>query len=430
LLPKGCYHNEVMKEANPSDIYEVRPLSLFTSLDEKVVVDLYEPLIGAKAVAVFFSLLAEEPGVISKHADLYAKTQLAPGEWLAAVTALEAVSLVETYRGSADHYAYYCYCLYAPKSPKDFFDNALFAGTLQKYLGAEKCDALSKKYAIGFEAPKDFEDISESFVDFFAPDFSDPSYAAGLRSSGAQRTLEAKVGFDRNVFLKRLLEKDPRFTPYSLTKEEMLKVERLSGLYSYEEGTMADLVSDHYVFQKNAGKRLDYAGLSKDCADSIKLGYQKIQAPRKSEIHGDSSWANSIRSMESLTPVEFLTGLQKGNKPAKSDLLLLNELTVEMGLSAPVCNALIFYVLTKNDNVLSARLAEKIAGSLVREGIVTAIDAMNYFTRTSKKSSPKPVEKVIEAPKEVVKEEAPADTMSDEEFKKMMDGIGKRKKQG
>jgi replication initiation and membrane attachment protein DnaB len=101
-----------------------------------------------------------------------------------------------------------------------------------------------------------------------------------------------------------------------------------------------------------------------------------------------------------------------------------------MGLSAPVCNALIFYVLTKNDNVLSARLAEKIAGSLVREGIVTAIDAMNYFTRTSKKSSPKPVEKVIEAPKEVVKEEAPADTMSDEEFKKMMDGIGKRKKQG
>jgi replication initiation and membrane attachment protein len=415
-----------MKEANPSDFYEVRPLSLFSSLDEKVVVDLYEPLIGAKAVAVYFSLLSEEPGVLGKHSDLYSKTQLAPGEWLAALTALEAVSLVETFRGTADHYAYYCYCLYSPKSPKDFFDNALFAGTLQKYVGPEKCDALAQKYAIRFEAPKDFEDISESFVDFFSPDFSDPSYADGLRSSGAKRTLEAKVGFDRNVFIKRLLEQDPRFTPYSLTKEEMLKVERLSGLYSYDESTMADLVADHFFFEKSAGKRLDYTGLSKDCADSIKLGYQKVQAPQKSEVHGDSSLARSIRSMESLTPVEFLTGLQKGNKPAKSDLLLLNELTVEMGLSAPVCNALIFYILTKNDNVLSARLAEKIAGSLVREGISTALDAMNYFTRTSKKSPQKAPEKVAEAPKEIVQEEASADTMSDEEYRKMIAEIEKK----
>jgi replication initiation and membrane attachment protein len=442
-----------MKEANPSDFYEVRPLSLFSSLDEKVVVDLYEPLIGAKAVAVFFTLLNEvsEKEALAKgkefgssrvanpklHSDLYKKTQLSPGEWTAALIALEAVLLVQTYRSNDEKLAYYCYCLFCPKTPKDFFGDALFAGTLQKYVGEAKYEELVQKYNPGYSTPKDFENISEQFIDFFSPDFSDLSYAEAVRKSGGESTPVVQTYFDRNIFFQRLLAKDYRFNRFSLSEEELKKVQQLSALYSYDESTMADIVADHFDFKKPCGKRLDMNGFSKDCADNVKFAY--LHSPtigsQRVVVKGDTEFAQEIRKMERLTPVAFLCDRQGGNKPAKGDLLLLEELTSEMGLTNPACNALVYYLLKKHDNALFPRLAEKLGASLVREKIVTAIDALNYLdkdniikTKTSDSATTASADsngEIPSSPDESGEDEKP---MSDEDFKKMMDGIGKKKK--
>jgi replication initiation and membrane attachment protein DnaB len=115
-----------------------------------------------------------------------------------------------------------------------------------------------------------------------------------------------------------------------------------------------------------------------------------------------------VRAMDSLSAVDFLSKLQKGGKPASSDLKLINTLVGEMGLPENVCNALVFYVLQIKENVLNASYVEKLAGSLVREGCLTAIDALNYLGKTGsslKKRGKKEENKKTIVPKKEKKEE-------------------------
>lgn len=377
-----------MKDLSPSDLFEIRPQSLFSSRDTDYLYDFYAPMIGLKAVSLFLALLHETPGETLSHDAFLSKNQSSVGEMVASLSALEAVGLVGSYLKKGEKFNYFIYCLYAPKTPKEFFDNVLFIGTLRKYLDNDKIEALAKKYAL-LPTPSDFEMVSMGFRDYFAPDYSDPVYQSPSPTSGGRKTGAIQTGFDKNAFLKAILGKDPRFTINSFSSEELVKIARLAALYSYTEEAMAGFVYPHYRYAKPSGSRIDFAAVNADCVDSLRFAYLHPTPAVSSEVHDDSSLGRIIRAMDTLSPVEFLSKLQKGNKPAPSDLQLLEELTVEMGLSAPLCNALVFYVITSKDGQLPAKYAEKIAASLVRKGITTSLDAMNYF-KGGKKSYSKP----------------------------------------
>jgi replication initiation and membrane attachment protein len=201
-----------MKDLSPSDLFEIRPQSLFSSRDSDYLYDFYAPMIGLKAVSLFFALLHEAPGETISHEAFLSKNQSSIGEMVASLNALEAVGLVASYEKKGDKFAYFIYCLYAPKTPKEFFDNVLFIGTLRKYLDNDKINALAKKYAL-LPPPSDFEGVSMSFRDYFSPDYSDPTYQAPSPTSGGRKTGAIQTGFDKNAFLKAILAKDPRFHP-------------------------------------------------------------------------------------------------------------------------------------------------------------------------------------------------------------------------
>jgi len=425
-----------MKELSPSDLFETRPESLFSSQDRDYLLDFYTPLIGIKAVALFEALLSESSPESHSHKTFLAKIQISVGEMVASLNALEAVGLVVTYFQKGEKFNNFVYCLYAPKTPKDFFDNVLFVGTLRKYLDNDKINALAKKYAL-VPPPSDFENVSESFRDYFAPDLDDPAFQEQAPMTGGRKTGAIQTGFDKNAFLKALLSKDPRIKDVTFSAEEYVKLARLSALYSYGEEAMADFVYPHFSFGKEAGSRIDFYGVEKDAKESLRFHYLRQAPAKSSEVHDDGALARTIRAMDSLTPVEFLSKLQKGNKPAPSDLALLEELTVEMGLSAPLCNALVFYVITTKDGQLPGKYAEKIAASLMRKGIETSLDAMNYFS-AGRKSYGKPgdgegAKPVSSATPETNPSLALTDkecSMSDAEFDQLMSEIYSPKKAG
>jgi replication initiation and membrane attachment protein len=416
-----------MKQVNPSDLYEVRPVSLLGGLDLDYLLDLYEPLIGGKALSAYLTLSHEKPGALGKHEDLFLRISLSAGEWFAAVQALEAVGLVRTFTKPGKNCLGFVYALYAPKTPEQFFDNALFAGTLRKTLGADKCQALANKYSV-MQIPTDYEECTESFATFFAPDFKDPAYLDGLLKTGGRLSGMAQTGFDRNVFADALHKLNVMFNSLSLSEEELLKIERLATLYSYSEETMAEFVNDNYDFFAKKGLRFNYDGLVAECDKSIPLSYlHKAVKEEKSVLDGNGDMASGIKKMESLSPAEYLTYLQRGNKPAAADLEILRELTIDMGLPNSVANALVLYVLTKNKNILSKKLTEKIGASLVREGVTTALDALNYLTYTTTNKKPQTnlaTAKATTAPK---KEEETPTKMSDEDFQKLVKGLYDKK---
>ena len=392
-----------MKEISPSDLLEVRPQSLFSTQDYTYLLDFYAPIIGVKSVGVFFALINVEAGEILSHKAFFTKNQLSSGEFIAALAGLEAMGLVQTFKKVEEEYQLYCYCTYSPRTPKEFLGNELLAGTLAKYIGQEAVDKLAKKYQLE-ETPNDFENVSQSFQAFFSPDLSDPIYGESAKNTGGHTLGSVNTGFDRNAFMKALKALDYRFNFDSFTKIEFVKIARIAALYNYEEETVAGFVREAFTFSKPMGERLNAKYLAKLAEDNYKFSYLRKTQSKSSKAHGDSELARSIRQMETMTPIEFLSKLQKGNKPAKPDIDLINTLTVDMGLSSPVCNALILYVTTTHNNTLPATFTQKIAGSLVREGVETVVDAINYFAETSKANAKKKTARTRKDAKPVVEE--------------------------
>jgi replication initiation and membrane attachment protein len=370
-----------MKDFSPSDLFETRPQSLFSSRDQDYVLDFYAPLVGLKAVAFYFALKEENAGETLSFESFLKKEQSSIGEMNASLSALEAVGLVASYLKKGEKFNYFIFALYAPKTPKEFFDNVLFIGTLRKYLDNDKIDALAKKYPL-LPLPSDFENVSEGFRDYFAPDFDDPDFRLQSPDTGGRQTGTLQIGFDRNVFFKELAANDPRFSEKSFSQEELVLIADYAALYSYSEETMADFVRQNFSFSAPASKRVNFKGLKKICEDSIKLKYLHSIPAKKSLISGDNEVAVTLRRMDSSTPVDFLVFLQHGHKPAEADLHLLETLRVDMGLPDPVVNALIFYVVTEKDGQLPNNYTTKLAGALVRKSLCTAQDAWDYFTRT------------------------------------------------
>ena len=74
--------------------------------------------------------------------------------------------------------------------------------------------------------------------------------------------------------------------------------------------------------------------------------------------------------------------LQNGTKPAQADLNIIYSLAEDYKLPNAVINVVIDFVLQMNNNVLSKYSVEKIASSISRENLETAIDAMNYLNNS------------------------------------------------
>ncbi len=375
----------MLNDLTVNDLFETRRMSPLSDFDMKVVFDLYSPLIGNKAVGFYFALYRNEKEKIASFENILKITFYSVGEVVDALNALEAVGLVSTYLLDDEKNRVFTYCLYAPLSPKDFFADPLLSGTLEKYIGKKETSALSKKYS--YASLPEGKDISTDFIAYFSPDLNDERYMNSILSSGGKNSKGIKVVYDFSKVVEYLKKLDERFTINSFSKEEINHISKMASLYGYSYETVADFVNRSFDFRKRMGNRLSKNELSKFFMDNIHLDYLKIETEGNNKlIKGDNGLARTLRRAQKLSPVEFLSSLQKGHKPAPADLKIVEELSSEMGLNWEVTNILLMYVLSTQNNALPKAYCEKIAASLVRNDIKTALDAWNYFSKPKKES--------------------------------------------
>ena len=123
----------------------------------------------------------------------------------------------------------------------------------------------------------------------------------------------------------------------------------------------------------------------------------------KTPVGDNSKRGKIIGVFENTSPYNFLKNKNKGANPTLRELKLLESLLIDVGLKPAVVNVLIDYVLRTNNNKLSAPLIETIATHWKREGIETAVEAMNLAEKQNKKYTKKmhdinPKVKIIEKP--------------------------------
>ena len=383
-----------------NDYLDVKLNSLIADYDNETICNLYQPIIGYGAVAIYFTLISEArnqslTSVIS-HNQLFNRLQIAPGDFIACRKKLEGVGLLKTFLEESTNMKIYHYQIFAPKTPFKFFDDALLFGMLIKAIG----DTDAKRFKTIYHFTSDEEkgkDISSSFIDVYQPNFDDPAFIQAMKGSDAIGRRNGKINseFNYDLFFSSLSEIS-QIKSDAFTKKDMKEIERLATLNGIGESDAAQAVASIYDPYLGKGKHVDYDKLAKifqERTDYSFLLSKKLNRNRN-QNSGSSELAGKINIMETRSPKEFLALLQNGSQPALSDLKIVDDLSRKFQLNNSVINAIIDYVLTTNDNILSRGLCEKIGASLAREGVQTTIDAMNYLKRVSRRMGKTPEPKV------------------------------------
>ncbi len=375
-----------MFETKPTDTYKVLRESTYSLDEDSYLVDFYAPIISLKSVMIYIGLRSQVGEEEKEFSSLYSLFQVTEGEFVNALESLEAIGLIKTYLLKKTYNNAFSFALFSPRSPLEFSSNILLIGTLKKFTDSQYIEHLEKKYQLD-PLPDGYQDVSEKFQDHFTFDFNGENFNELSRQLSGRKTSTISLYFDRKKFIAKMLDEIPSFKETSLSKAEYIKIARYAALYNYDEETIASFLSSSisvYNPNKKYGDSVDFQALERLCLDNDQREYLHKQiTPVNSEVHGDSPIASTIRAMDRLSSIDFLSKLQRGGKPATNDLKLINTLSADMGLPDNVINALIFYVLKMKNNVLNNAYVEKLAGSLAREGCQTALDAFNYLENTS-----------------------------------------------
>ena len=372
-----------------NDYYEIRVASLITNLDRDSLLELYQPIIGARAASLYLTLSTQKKspdgGSMFKTDQLLRNMQLTSAEFITARHYLEAVGLIRTYEADQEDVRCYIYVIYSPKSPKAFFEDVLFSGLLIQSVGEKEAKKLANKWKVNLAIPEEYREVSASFVDVYKPNYDDPSFRKSFGDQILGRDHgRAQLSFSYDLFFSHIKE-NSSIDISSFKKKDMKEISRLGTLFGLNEKSMAYIVIDEYI--PEGANHLDFEKIKNRCESEIR--FSQVKNVEKSKVSGDSELANKIRMMEDVAPAKFLQYLQQGTKPARSDLAIVDSLSKDYGFGNGIINVIVEYVLYKNKNVLSKNYAEKIAASLAREGVATTVDAMNYLKNLSVKSSPK-----------------------------------------
>lgn len=411
IIATPTLKDSLMKVLAHQDFLEVRLASLIADYDRDTLSNLYQPMIGFEALSLYMTLWSEanneRVSPLCTHEQVFLRMRMPASAFVDARRYLEAAGLLKTFVSEGEDFKIYHYELYAPKSPSGFFDDTLLYGMLIRSIGESNASRLKKIYLL--DAKQDYgTEITASFAEVFHPQLDDEAFVEAADSKqvvkGRNRG-KIKGQFNYEEFFDSLKEIS-QLKESAFRKEEMKEVERLATLNGVNEKDAANLVNQVYDLDKPKGQRIDFDKLTKIMqeASNYKYRYKGKDVDEGPNLNtGNSDLAKKINLMETKAPKDYLAYLQDGTKPATADIRLINDLSKNYHLPNPVINAVVDYVLTKADNVLSRAYAEKVAASLVREEARTAVDAMNYLRKIDKKTRGKKATKKMVLPVESIK---------------------------
>lgn len=417
-----------MEFISNTDFYELSLDSIISDVDIDVAIELYQPIIGHKALALYLTLIKDaqkdDNQDIFSYENLFNRMQISSGDYLNAKNTLEAVGLIRTFLKKENDINYYIYFIYSPKGPKDFFSDILFKGLLVNYIGEKEARKLAEKYKIQIINHDNYEEITSSFTDVYNLDYNNSAFTTKINNNISERkTSGVKASFDYSLFFK-YLSTNSQINKDTISDTQTKEIERIALLYGLNEETMADIVANSYN-PNEKDNHIDFNHVLELAMQENKYGFLNKKSSTKSKITGDSELASKVKLMDSMAPSDYLRIKQNGARPAIPDLKLIEDLSSNFNLPNGVINALIDFVLVKQDNKLPRSYVEKIAAQLAREGVENAIDTMNYLIKSStrKNTYNKNTSSKIVSSADKINKKNDKNEISDEEFQKVLDKI-------
>ncbi len=376
----------------PADTYTVYNQTILTDLDRKVLINLYEPIIGMQAISLFFTLWsdldkAELSSNTLTHHHLMTILKANLETIKEARKCLEAVGLLKSYLKISENINEYIYELYSPMSPKEFFSHPILNVILYNNIGIKEYERLNEYYKKNSIDYNNFVEITATMNQTFASiDSLEIKETRGVKEIGVN--LDNKIDFDliitslpSNMLSVRALNKRVKELinslafVYNLDTLKMMEILRTvvddNGMINKQK--LIDATRKYYEFNHNGNLPT--------------LIYRTQPEYLKNPDGETNDRARMIHIMENYSPYDFLRKKYRGATPTNRDVRLLEYLAVDLKLKPGVINVLIDYILRVHDNKLNRSFVETIAGQWARMGFVTVEDAMKFAEKEYKKNN-------------------------------------------
>ena len=414
----------------PADTYIVKNCTVLDNENRNILLKLYQPIIGSVAINLYLTLWSDldTSQIISTeytHHSLMTNTRLKLEDILEAREKLEAIGLLKTYlkKGSINNYIYE---LYSPLEPKEFLENPILATALQNNVGKKEYNKIIKFFSIPKINIEGYEEISVSFGETF--DVSTDVFTSD-NISGIRKVNQVDIIVTEKIDLNSVMGNipDEYLNKKSITKEIKSLIYKLAFIYNLNEMELTELIRNSI----NEKHIIDKDILRKNCSNyytfehkgsTPSLIYKNQPEYLRTKISDNSKLSKMIYTYETTSPYDFLTGRNKGIKPSKKDLSLLEILLIDYELNPGVVNVLIDYVLKINNNKLTKNFILTIADQWKRSNIKTVKQAMDICKKENKAKT-----EIKKVTKNVKKEEKPTwygkeveeETASEEEIAKL-----------
>ena len=168
-------------------------------------------------------------------------------------------------------------------------------------------------------------------------------------------------------------------------------MESMANLYKLDEYELCNVLISSMEGLGNQ-ERVDYDTFKRKCFEYrkvFKVSTKDVKA-LENKKQGISKKAEMLQELE---PFQFLRIKQGNVDPSKQDVKLIEDLSLMSKLNPGVINVLLDYVMLNKQNTLPYNYVMKIASSLARENIQTAVEAMEYFHNFKSQYKKNPIKK-------------------------------------
>ena len=377
----------------PADSYTVMNKSLITDIDKKTLIDLYQPIIGNKAVSLYFTLLNDlnKQEIISTpntHHHLLSIMQMPLEEIVSSREKLEAIGLLRTYL-KKDNINNYVYILYSPLQPNEFLNHPILNIVLYNNLGKKEYQKILETYKIPRITLKDYKEISLKFDEVF----SSVPVSNIIPNEDIISKNKTEITFKNAIDFELLISgvNSNMINEKIFTKDIRELINNLSFIYNIDVLTMQNLIKtsitekgtiDKETLRKSARNFYQF----ENSGNLPTLIYSKQPEHLKNPTGDVSNKAKMIYTFENTNPYQFIKSKYKDGKVIKKDLLLIEELLIDLKLTPGLVNVLLDYVLRVNNKKLNKAYVETIASHWKRLGIETVEEAMNICIKEHKKT--------------------------------------------
>ena len=376
----------------PADTYTIINQTILTEVDKKIIISLYEPIIGPIAVSLYLTLWADldKLEIMSKdfthhHLMTILKTKLIDIE--NARKSLEAVGLLKSYIKRNDNINEYLYELYSPLSASEFLNHPVLSVLLLNNIGENEYNIILNNYKRHTFSKGDYEEITSSMNETFKS-VNESVYEENIRSvKKLGVNIESSIDFE---LLESTLPKG-LVTSKTFNKKTRDLINQLAFIYNIDSIKMSEiirLVIDEYgIINKDKLRISTRKNYEYNNNGSLPTIVYRTQPEYLKSPSGDlSNRDKMIHVFENTKPYDFLKSKNRGIKPTSRDLKLLEHLAVDFDLPPGVINVLVDYALLVNNGKLNSAYLETIAGDWSRRNVKTVEDAMSIAEKGHKKN--------------------------------------------